>query len=384
MKDHTQRAVAYIVGRLATGKYSSSLHDFSVSKDFTFEGSVSPATVSIFDYQKRCKITGSGDSGSFTLLHHGNYRELILNFEAEKNRFSGYDEDSKTNYSGTVDGGSISVYDYEHSKLFTYSLYIMGRDQLNFTYIGGPTALLEFSGLRLLTDPTFDPAGEEYPTPWYTLRKTAAPALSSESLGRIDAVLLSHDHHFDNLDHRGRAFLKNAGMVLTTQAGAKRLGGHAVGLAPWQGVDLPTPDGRVLRVTGTPARHGPVDGDRGPVIGFVLALTESPERAIYISGDTVWYEGVAEVSQCFSVRIAILFMGAARVLEVGTAHLTFTAEGAVEAARVFVDAAIIPLHYEGWMHFSESRKEIEDAFISAGLERRLQWTEPGRANAITI
>jgi hypothetical protein len=26
------------------------------------------------------------------------------------------------------------------------------------TYIGGPTCLLEFGGVRLLTDPTFDPA----------------------------------------------------------------------------------------------------------------------------------------------------------------------------------------------------------------------------------
>lgn len=77
--------------------------------------------------------------------------------------------------------------------------------QMRFTYIGGPTALLEVSGLRLLTDPTFDSANQEYPTGVYTLRKTAAPALSPESLGRIDAVLLSHDHHFDNLDHAGRS-----------------------------------------------------------------------------------------------------------------------------------------------------------------------------------
>jgi hypothetical protein len=78
--------------------------------------------VSIFDYEKRCKITGPGDAGSFTLLHHGNYKEVILNFDAAKNQFSGYDDDSKTNYSGTVEGDSISVYDHEHSKLFTYSL----------------------------------------------------------------------------------------------------------------------------------------------------------------------------------------------------------------------------------------------------------------------
>ena len=259
----------------------------------------------------------------------------------------------------------------------------MGTDQLKITYIGGPTALLELGGLRLLTDPTFDPAGTEYPTLVYTLRKTADPALSAESLGRIDAVLLSHDHHFDNLDHAGRSLLKSAERVLTTQEGAERLGGNAVGLIPWQSVDLPTLDGRVLQVTGTPARHGPAGGDRGPVIGFVLALAESPESAIYISGDTVWYEGASEVSRRFSVQVAILFMGAARVAVAGPAHLTFTASEGVEAARAFADAVIVPLHYEGWEHFSESRKEIQDAFAAAGLEPRLRWLEPGRATDVT-
>ncbi len=255
--------------------------------------------------------------------------------------------------------------------------------QLKFTYIGGPTALLEVGGLRLLTDPTFDPAGTEYPTAAYTLRKTAGPALSPESLGRIDAVLLSHDHHSDNLDHAGRSLLKSAETVLTTQEGAERLGGNAVGLNHWQSVDLRTRDGSVLRVTGTPARHGPAGGDRGPVTGFVLDLAESPKSAIYISGDTVWYEDVAEVSQRFSVKIAILFMGAARVAAAGPAYLTFSANEGVEAARAFADAVIIPLHYEGWAHFSESRKEIQDAFAAAGLESRLRWMERGRATNVT-
>jgi L-ascorbate metabolism protein UlaG (beta-lactamase superfamily) len=251
-----------------------------------------------------------------------------------------------------------------------------GSEQLRLTYIGGPTALLEVGGLRLLTDPTFDPGGEEYKTSVYTLRKITGPALAPESLGRIDAVLLSHDHHFDNLDKTGRLLLKSAATVLTTQAGAERLGAPAIGLAPWQSVDLPTRDGRVLRVTGTPTRHGPVGGDRGPVTGFVLVWAESVESAIYISGDTVWCEGVEEVARRFPVKVAVLFMGAARVREVGPAHLTFTASEAIKAAHAFADATIIPLHYEGWAHFSESRKQIEDAFKSAGLEQRLQWMEP--------
>jgi L-ascorbate metabolism protein UlaG (beta-lactamase superfamily) len=32
------------------------------------------------------------------------------------------------------------------------------RNPLRLTYIGGPTALLEYGGLRFLTDPTFDAA----------------------------------------------------------------------------------------------------------------------------------------------------------------------------------------------------------------------------------
>lgn len=260
----------------------------------------------------------------------------------------------------------------------------MANDELRITYIGGPTALLEVGGWRLLTDPTFDPAGTTYTTPVYTLRKTAGPALQPAALGRIDAVLLSHDHHSDNLDHAGRALLASAGSVLTTPAGAERLGGRAVGLEPWQTVELPARDGAALRVTGTPARHGPAGGDRGPVTGFALALAGAPGGVVYVSGDTVWYEGVAEVARRFPARVALLFMGAARVREVGAAHLTFTVEEGVAAARAFAGATIVPLHHEGWAHYSESRGTIEAAFAQAGLRSRLAFAEPHRATSFAL
>jgi L-ascorbate metabolism protein UlaG (beta-lactamase superfamily) len=255
---------------------------------------------------------------------------------------------------------------------------------LRLTYIGGPTLLLELGGLRLLTDPTFDPAGSSYPTPIYVLRKTQGPAVTPESLGPVDAVLLSHDHHFDNLDHAGRVLLARAARVLTTEAGAARLGGNARGLAPWQTTELTTHAGRVLRVTGTPARHGPAGGDRGPVTGFVLAFADAPERAIYISGDTVWYDGVAAVAARFTVRVAVLFMGAARVREVGPAHLTLTADEAVTAERALGAGVVVPLHVEGWEHFSESPADVTRAFAAAGLEQRLCWLEPGRATSVAL
>jgi L-ascorbate metabolism protein UlaG (beta-lactamase superfamily) len=259
----------------------------------------------------------------------------------------------------------------------------MDINGLSLTYIGGPTALLEIAGVRFLTDPTFDPGGSEYTTAVYTLRKTTGPAISADAIGRIDAVLLSHDHHFDNLDHAGRALLPSAGKVLTTVAGAERLGGNAIGLANWQSVEIASQNGTRLRVTGTPARHGPADGDRGPVTGFLITDASAPDAgSIYISGDTVWYDGLRPIASA-DVRVAVLFLGAAKVREVGPAHLTFAATEGVEAARAFPNAVIVPLHYAGWGHFSEGRAEIQRAFDHAGIGDRLCWLEPGRATVIS-
>jgi L-ascorbate metabolism protein UlaG (beta-lactamase superfamily) len=254
----------------------------------------------------------------------------------------------------------------------------MSPETIRLTVIGGPTALIEIGGLRLLTDPTFDPAGTDYPTPVYTLHKLQDPALTAQKIGAPDVVLLSHDHHFDNLDHAGRRLLETAGTVVTTEAGATRLSGGTVGLTPWRTHEVSTPDGRVLRITATPARHGPADGDRGPVIGFVLSAGDQPDPLVYVSGDTVWYDGIEEIARRFSPRVVVAFAGAARVREVGPAHLTFTAAEVVEVARAFPAAVIVPVHVHGWTHFSESAEDVERAFASAGLANRLRSPEPGK------
>jgi hypothetical protein len=71
------------------------------------------------------------------------------------------------------------------------------------------------------------------------------------------------------------------------------------------------------------------------------------------------------------VRIALLNLGAAQVAAAGNWPLTFTAAEAVEVARMTSDALIVPLHFEGWEHFTESRADVEPAFAEAGLTSRL-------------
>lgn len=249
------------------------------------------------------------------------------------------------------------------------------------TYIGGPTALLEIDGVSVMTDPTFDSPQEYRPGP-YTLRKLVGPSIAPESIDYVDAVLLSHDHHLDNLDAAGRTFLEKASVVLTTSAAAKRLDG-AVGLEPWQTWSISGSKGRHLRVTAVPAQHGPIGAERGPVIGFVVNDGSADPTGLYVSGDTVFFDEIRAVAQRFQIAVALLFMGAACVPEVGSSHLTLTAEEAVGVARLLPDATIVPLHYDGWSHYTEKPPDIQRVFVEARLSHQLRWLQPGRRVFVT-
>ncbi len=256
---------------------------------------------------------------------------------------------------------------------------------MTLTLIGGPTLLIETGGLRLLTDPAFDPAGGAYQLGPVTLHKTTGPAQTAESLGRIDAVLLSHEQHSDNLDLSGRALLDTVPQVFTTPQSAANLGPNTMSLNSWETHQLTTPDGRTLTITATPGRHGPVGVEQiaGEVTGFVLAWADEPRPALYVSGDTVWYEGVAEVARRFEVAVAVLNLGAARLEPVGPVNLTMNAEGAIETMRAFGSATLVPAHYEGWAHFSESQTAANVVLTEAGLTNRIHWLERGIPTVLT-
>jgi L-ascorbate metabolism protein UlaG (beta-lactamase superfamily) len=256
----------------------------------------------------------------------------------------------------------------------------MENHTVSITLVGGPTALIEMDGLRVLTDPTFDPP-QAYPGA-VTLTKLTAPALSPEALGRIDVALVSHDQHFDNLDHAGRALLPRIPRVLTTKVGAARLGGHAEGIDPWQSVDVARAAGRSVKITATPARHGPVGFEpiSGDVIGFVLTAPDM--RSVYVSGDTVWYKGVADVAERFDIGIAVLFTGAARPR--GAFHVTMDGNDAIAAAHTFSNATIIAIHNEGWAHFSESQEDLAQTFFTLGIGDRIRKLQRGVPTVVEI
>ncbi|CAL9614184.1 hypothetical protein SUDANB58_05703 [Streptomyces sp. enrichment culture] len=245
-------------------------------------------------------------------------------------------------------------------------------EQVPVRVLGGPTALIEYGGLRFLTDPTFDAPGT-YPS---GLTKTAPASARPADLGRIDVVLLSHDEHDDNLDASGRALLADVPLTLTTPSGAGRLGGTARPLKDWESIELDRPGGGTITVTGVPALHGP--GTRedlepvvGEVVGFVLSGDGLP--TVYISGDNAQLSLVREIAGRFGpVDTAVLFAGAVRTPLLDRALLTLDSAQAAEAARILGARRIVPVHYDSWAHFTEGRERLVDAFTTAGLIDRVE------------
>jgi L-ascorbate metabolism protein UlaG (beta-lactamase superfamily) len=245
---------------------------------------------------------------------------------------------------------------------------------MKLTHIGGPTVLIELEdGQRLLTDPTFDPPGRDYRFGWGTgSRKLAGPAIAAADVGRLDAVLLTHDHHEDNLDAAGRALLAGAGVVVTTASGAARLGAGAVGLRDWETATV----GGVT-VTATPCRHGPPLSHAlvGDVIGFALS------NGLWITGDTVLYDGVRSVAGRVQVDVALVHLGGVQFPVTGPLRYTMTARDAVSLLEPIRPRVIIPVHYEGWKHFREGRDAVEREFAAAPAWFRdaVRWLPIGEA-----
>jgi L-ascorbate metabolism protein UlaG (beta-lactamase superfamily) len=249
-----------------------------------------------------------------------------------------------------------------------------GESQLGIQLVGGPTAILEYGGLRWLTDPALSPPGE-----YGGLTKLTGPAFDVTKHDAIDVVLLSHHHHSDNLDPAGRAFLPSPGRVLSTTKAAEELGGNVVGMEPWSEIELPNPDGGSVKVTAVHAQHGPDGSDdiQGPVLGFVLSAPGVDE--VYVSGDNASRDVVrAIVKRTGELGIAILNAGAVQLSKFDGAYLTLSADHAADVARILGALVVIPLHFEGWAHFTQGAPELEAAFSGNGIRDRLLMLERGQ------
>ncbi|KAJ0420263.1 putative Zn-dependent hydrolases of the beta-lactamase protein [Aspergillus carlsbadensis] len=259
------------------------------------------------------------------------------------------------------------------------------KSSLTITRIGTATAIIDIGGIKFLTDPFFSPAGNEWDLGIILLKNSVTPVIGIENLPPIDAVLLSHEDHPDNLDEVGRRILDGR-HVLTTPDGARKLAPRpgVRAIQPWETITW-TIAGKVFEVTGTPCKHLP----GGECTGFVITADDfgvSPDgkpNALYISGDTVYIDELTQIAERWNVLVAVLHFGKAEV-ETPQGPLQLTLDGK-QGARLFRELGaevLVPVHFDSWAHFTQRgealRRELEDE----GVGESVLWLEPGEPTRV--
>jgi L-ascorbate metabolism protein UlaG (beta-lactamase superfamily) len=216
---------------------------------------------------------------------------------------------------------------------------------MRVTLVRHATLVLETSAGRILVDPMLDPAGARPPieTTPNAVRNPLVelPVPAADVLAQIDGVIVTHLHedHFDGTAAR----LLPPGVPLLTQPAsldALRRRGFTAATADadgWLGLDVARTDGR----------HGKDDlaDALGPVSGFVV-------DGVYIAGDTIWCNEVAEAIDRHRPRAIVVNGSGARFL---TGDPIVMDANDVRALRAATDGTVVVAHLESINHCLERR-----------------------------
>ncbi len=270
-------------------------------------------------------------------------------------------------------------------------------------FIGNATLLIRFGSLSILTDPNFVGRNAEVPLGYgLTAVRTTQPALEADELAQPDVVVLSHDHgdHFDDV----AADWLDAGVPIVTCPGAAgglaQKGFRSVRALPtWESTELER-DGTRLRVTAVPAQHapGPLAFALPEVMGSVLELWHDwrpadggeggdgderrPDQVVYISGDTVLHDELAEIPERFpSIDLAFIHLGGMRVMGM---TLTLDAQHGVELVNLLRPRLTIPIHYNDYGTSGSSLSEFVALVRNAGLSQRVRYLRHGESWPLRI
>ena len=259
------------------------------------------------------------------------------------------------------------------------------KGSLTVTHIGTATSIIDIDGIKFLTDPVFN-GPSEYDMGVMVLKSIEGPAITIDNLPHIDAILLSHEDHPDNLDDLGRTLL-NGRKVITTMDGCQKLQPRpdVRGIKPWETIKMNI-QGKEFEITGTPCQHLP----GGECTGFIIT-TESfgyneqgLRNAVFFTGDTVYLDELKELKEVkkYHTVAAIMNLGVATAPFEQPLELTM---GGRDASKLFKELeadVLIPIHFESWNHFKEHGEELAKAFEAEGLQHKVAWLTPGKAKKI--
>ena len=190
------------------------------------------------------------------------------------------------------------------------------------TWIGHASALAQFGGINILTDPVF--SERVSPFSFIGPKRHVPPGLTLAQLPHIDVVLISHNHydHLDDASVRALNAQPGGAPLFVVPLGikawmAKRDIVNVVELDWWQATTVAAPLGPV-EVFLTPVQHWSGRGltDRMKTLWGGYAVF-APDLQFYFTGDTAYSKDFADVRRRFAERqrgggfdIALVAVGA--------------------------------------------------------------------------
>ena len=183
------------------------------------------------------------------------------------------------------------------------------------TWIGHATVLIQHQGINVLTDPIFSKFAS--PFSFAGPARISQPALTPETLPKIHAVVISHDHY----DHLDTASIRTLGDTPTyyVPLGIKRWmvgkgisADRVVEMDWWDSATLSV-DGKDVVITATPSQHFSGRGlhDRNHTLWASWSIVW-PDYHAWFGGDTGYNEiDFAEIGRHFGdIDFAIIPIGA--------------------------------------------------------------------------
>jgi L-ascorbate metabolism protein UlaG (beta-lactamase superfamily) len=253
---------------------------------------------------------------------------------------------------------------------------------VDLTFIGTATVLLRVGDLTVLTDPNFLHQGDHAPLGGgLRSRRLTDPAMELEDLPPIDLCVLSH-HHGDHFDPYVVEHLDKDLPIVTEPRSARKLGRQGfravIPLATWQRHRVER-GATQLDVTAMPGKHSPrlLGPLVPPVMGSMLEVRhlDRPPFRIYVSGDTLLHDRLAEVPSRYpDIDLCLVHLGGTRVAGI---LLTMDADQGVRFLRLVAPKAAVPIHVDDYTVFKSPLDDFRRAVAAADLTTEVRYVERG-------
>jgi L-ascorbate metabolism protein UlaG (beta-lactamase superfamily) len=231
--------------------------------------------------------------------------------------------------------------------------------KITTAWIGHATVLINFFGIKILTDPVLFPRiGIRLPGFTIGPKRLTAPALEFHELPKIDVVLLSHAH-FDHFDLRTlHCFDENTSVITAPETRDllrwTRL--RNITELRWRERKSLKTAADDVNILAFPVKHWGARKQRDMHRGYNGYLLERNGRRILFAGDTALTNSFAELRQDGSIDLAIMSIGAYNPWI--RSHCT--PEQAIEMANAAGAQFIMPVHHQTFrLSFEPLREPIE-------------------------